>query len=216
MKAMKAIAAASLSSVLLSGGGAQAAPVLMDFEGGLPVFVRTNLVLNGFRVSPFCHFDFQNFFGRNNNTGIAMGFDMSGCLDPGSTNANYLGAGVAGAANTLVFIDLGGILFDLLSLNGTTDLTVLSSNGGSFSFPLLGPPPLDNEAFRPQNFTGAQWTGLQWIAFQGGGGGAPTTPLDNIRFNVNAVPEPTTLALLAMGLAAAGWRRRHQGRGVVG
>jgi hypothetical protein len=209
MKLTNIMSTALASCALLGSSTAMAAPVLLDFEGGLPSFVQTNLVMSGFRVSPLCHFDFQSFGGRGNSTGIAMGFDMSGCLTPGSTNASYLGAGIAAAADTLVFIDLGSALFDLISLNGTTDLRVLSSNGGSFGFSVL-PPPGDNTAFRPQIFSGAQWTGLSWIAFQGGGGGAPTTPLDNILFNVNAVPEPTTLAMVGLALAAGGAARRRK------
>jgi hypothetical protein len=193
---------------------AQAAPVLMDFEGGLPDLVKTNLVLNGFRVSPLCHFDFLNF-GRPSSTGVAMGFDMSGCLDPGSTNANYLGLGVAGAERSLVFIDLAGQQFDLTSLSGTTDLKVLSSKGGSFLFPIL-PLPSPVGEFRSQSFSGAQWTGLTWIAFEGGGGGVPSTPLDNILFNVNAVSEPTSLALVCLSLAGVGlFGRRPQRRQVL-
>jgi hypothetical protein len=155
-----------------------------------------------------------NFSERGNNSGVAMGFDFSGCPNVWPIKSNYLGAGIAAAANTSVFIDLDGRRFDLLSLNGTVHLRVLSSNGGFFEF-FVQPAPYDNFAFHPQSFSGPEWTGLSWIAFQGGFGGAPTTPVDNILFNVNAVNEPATLALIGASLSALALACRRTRRSLV-
>jgi hypothetical protein len=48
-------------------------------------------------------------------------------------------------------------------------------------------------------------TGIQWNEAQEGSGGNEETALDNLR----VVPEPGTLALLGLGFAGFGWRRRR-------
>jgi hypothetical protein len=52
MNASKLVSIAALTTACLGVGKAYASPVLMDFEGGLPSTVTTNVVLNRFRVSP--------------------------------------------------------------------------------------------------------------------------------------------------------------------
>ena len=53
-------------------------------------------------------------------------------------------------------------------------------------------------------------TGIQWNEAHEGSGGNEETSLDNLRVIGAAVPAPSTLALLGLGLTGLAWRRRRR------
>ncbi len=203
---------------------ASASVVVMTFESGVPIDTGIaresfqNFIYEGFRVSPLCHVDVVGG-GRSGGTGFSLGYDSSGCLGgafirpdgtPGwdGPNRNYLGNGTAAQGQSMVYIDLNGMFFDLTSISLTPDAGIISSNGGRYvQSSVIGALDWTNV-----QFSGPRWTNLTWIALLGGGGGAPSTPVDNITFNIAAtsVPEPASWMLAACGLLACTMARRRK------
>ena len=84
--------------------------------------------------------------------------------------------------------------------SGNVTITGTYSAGGTIVDTILFTP-----FFATYNFSSA-WIGLSSINFQGFGGAS----YDNIVLNEASVPEPTTLALLGLGIFGLGFSRRKR------
>lgn len=146
-----------------------------------------------------------------------VGFGNTGVLNgAGNGYDNTFGAGVRRAGNnTLAFKqfvpDYGPSLLAWLTGDGDAAYAIGDSGGGTFiNGELVGvnsfifnesgdPPTLPNYGFASQN---------GGVPYFGSGAIDLTDPTMRAWVTANAVPEPTTMALLAMGIAAAARRKR--------
>ena len=199
-------AAAAVAALAVAHQPAQASMVSVDFES-VPAGYGTssNLVSDGVVFSPDCHYDIPTFYSPGNTpapSGHWIGFDASGCSDPAKTNPDYLGGQRYSGANLYVALDGGGAFtldsFDFMQI-GMAGMTMRSSNGGVASVGTVSNTHYD--------FSAPEWTGIDWLLFSTFAG-APVG-LDNLRLDVQGVPEPGSvlLALSALLTAAAAGAR---------
>lgn len=94
-------------------------------------------------------------------------------------------------------ISLVGNLVGGGTLNAAFNLDGIVSTGGSINF---------------ETFTLSGWTNLESVVFLATAGNGPAMfwGLDNINTTSASVPEPTTAALLALGLAGIGFSRKSK------
>jgi hypothetical protein len=184
---------------------AQAATIVLDMEDLPAGYVQPqNQFSQGFRLSPRCHFDIATD-GRENVSGQWLGFDEGGCDNPRYTNPNYFGREIPGIGAALVFVDRAGEKFDFLAFAHAGDtLRVISSAGATVTL-----RSTTDGRFETFKLPGDGWREISWVAFVGGRGGAPTTPIDNLTFDVDAAPAgaPAAFSALLLGLGVLRLRR---------
>jgi hypothetical protein len=170
-------------AALLMLSGAQAATVVIDFDGATSGgLLTTDYVEDGFTMESISgHYDIW----------------ASG----GTGGSQYLGLDVTLEDPPSSVVEFTGGIFDLLSLDvlyepglGESQF-ITSSAGGSMSLETLG----------IQNFSGSGWTDLTWIRLSNnieiGGPGFDTLTL-------NTVPVPAAIWLFGSALGLLGWMRR--------
>ena len=188
----------------------RAAPVMtIDFDKETPRFLQaSNTIIDGFRFSPNCHYDLDGPRpgGLGFNDTNWMGFDGSGCFAGADAlfNKDFLGPAQYGRASSDfhegMWFDFFEHPFTLESAFFNDHLQVISSKGGF----------IDDTGRGMLNFTGSQWTGVQWImVLHQTSFGAPVG-FDQltVRAAVHAVPEPSSLGVMAVAMAVVGLTRR--------
>jgi hypothetical protein len=183
------LAATTLGVAALGTAGAE--PVVITF-GGIGDLHTDNFVAQGFVFSPSCHYDFVH---------QAMAFDRSGCSDPQYVNPAYLGGNAHDNSRAFLYVArVGGGTFSLKSLDlfiPAAGFDVTSSKGGYELF-------IETSAVE-QQFQGAAWTELDWVRMSTTSGLA----VGFTEFVADAkLPEPATLALVALALAGLPAMRR--------
>jgi hypothetical protein len=215
------LAAVSLTAALLNSS-ASANVLTIGFEDGPyasavlpygPTSGTNNFSTDHFSFSPACHFDWEAVAdGAPAPYGHWLGFDTSGCYDPSAGspggnigyNTNYLGPGGPTLLQSKLFVQQEfGFQFTLESFIFATiasdsgGLVVRSSKGGFFS---TGYP---DGNFAQHNFSGAEWTDVNWLEFTSIAPGAPVG-FDKLVLSSSAIPEPGALHLALLACAAAG------------
>lgn len=152
-------------------------------------------------------------------TNVATTPPTPGLQTYGTLNPRYAGSAALAALNpnsitTLARVD--GAAFDLFSidiarLNKSSDgsttsipltFTAVKEDGSSFT-PVAATVVVGNDQFQTVNFTTTtEVTSVSW------GQESPFHQFDNV--TVSAVPEPTSLAFLGVGLGVAGVRRARR------
>jgi hypothetical protein len=154
-------------------------------------------------------------FDQGNLTAISAGFQQ---FDPTATGVFALDNYAPGAFDASVSFDtkatsnsFGGsaiymVLYKGVSVAAATELFVAQMNAIFPTDPNIGAPLLGYVNFSPSNITNLV------VGTQGGpahdygyGGGAQPT------FGMEAIPEPSRVMLLGLGLAGLGMRRRRVG-----
>jgi hypothetical protein len=214
------------SALLAIASQVSAATLTFDFENVPAGDHRSNLLYQGFRFSPNCHYDLLGPGGtlRGYQESSWMGFDGSACYQEDGYNRSFLGPEIYRVGTTpgggpplmpVLFIDFQGKPFDLQSIwFNTPYLELLTSNLGYFAhrFPLPNPNlPVDF------SLRGREFQDLQWILLRNPGDAGAPFGFDNlvVRVDANDLPEPGSagLACTALGLLlAAGARRRLKSR----
>ncbi|HEY5755620.1 MAG TPA: PEP-CTERM sorting domain-containing protein [Steroidobacter sp.] len=132
-------------------------------------------------------------------------------------DSNYLSSDSGGRSITMQFSilgteyrDLGGFQPTSLTISNAADGQHLAlhfdANRAIYTFEIVGPPnsmfgSLDVRSFNPETFSLIGGTGF--FGFPSGAAGTSFS-FDTVHFNVEPVPEPATLTLLCLGLAALG------------
>jgi hypothetical protein len=186
--------------------------VTVTFDGLPEAQSSSDFTTGGVTFSPSCHYDLQvHVNGRPDLTTNWLGFDPGTCSGAGQ-NAAYLGAGKPGNSAANLYVALaGGGAFDLKSFNFISvipdgfDFTLTSSKGGTGNFAYTG------GIGTLYGFSGAEWSGLDWLIFSTGAIGGPVG-FDNLALDVNSVAEPTSAASFGLALAAMAVVRLRQNR----
>ncbi len=114
------------------------------------------------------------------------------------------------------YLDLGGFLPTSLTISNAADGQHLALNFNAnrtiYTFEIVGPPnsmfeSLDVRSFNPETFSLIGGTGF--FGFPSGLEGTSFS-IDTVHFNVESVPEPATLTLFCLGLAALGISTRRR------
>jgi hypothetical protein len=197
----------------ISVHSASANLVTVTFDGMPAASSSNDFSTDGVTFSPSCHYDRQaHVNGRPDLTTNWLGFDPGASCTGAGQNAAYLGAGKAGnsVANLYVALDGGGT-FDMKSFNfmsidpDSFGFTLTSSKGGIGNYSYSG------GIGTLYDFSGADWSGLDWLIFSTGFIGAPVG-FDNLTLDVNSVPEPTSTALFGLALTAMAIVRQRKNR----
>jgi hypothetical protein len=174
-----------------------------DFKGVIGRFTITNSAIS-------------TNFGEGNLTAISAGFQQ---FDPTVTGVFGLDNYDAGAFDAQVIFDtkttsnsFGGsaiymVLYKGASIAAATELFVAQMNSVFPTDPNVGAPLTGSVSLRPSNITdlvvGTQGGAAHDYGFDGGG------PLPT--FGLAAIPEPSRMMLLGLGLVGFGMRRRRGG-----
>jgi hypothetical protein len=196
-------AIAVAGTALLLSGRSVAATVVMDFDSTPDVWggvQTTNLLIEGFRVSPSRHVDIFDYGNPDDynipSASVAMGWDSGGGLNP-----DFLGAT---CVTNCVYIDLPGQTFSLESLvHWGFTTTVISSKGGVVVM-------ADYRDYVPTTYTfsGPEWQDVQWLLFEAiDNVGAPRRFVDDLSFAV--VPIPAAAWLFGGALGMLGMLKRN-------
>jgi hypothetical protein len=207
------LGAAVFCAAAFSVHSANANLVTVTFDGMPAASSSSDFSTDGVTFSPSCHYDLQaHVNGRPDLTTNWLGFDPGASCTGAGQNAAYLGAGKAGnsVANLYVALDGGGT-FDMKSFNfmsidpDSFGFTLTSSKGGIGNYSYAG------GIGTLYGFSGADWSGLDWLIFSTGSIGAPVG-FDNLTLDVNSVPEPTSTALFGLALTAMAIVRQRKNR----
>ena len=212
------VAAASL---LMFGSQASARLVTLDFENlaATGAGQSSNVVIDGFRFSPNCHYDAlpasnsPNQFVRGyQNTGW-IGTDSSGCSR--SSNADFLGPDgydpIPGQSpfSAVLWIDYFEQTFSLESVFlNFQGLQIATSKGGLYTASL----PYQPAGFPVVTFNSPFFNDVQWVMLIVNGSGGPLG-LDHMTFrvaDVMQIPEPASGALAGIALAMLVATRRRK------
>lgn len=181
----------ALGTALLAAAPAQAETATLAFNDLSPGLYGSNLAYQGYVISPSHNFAIVS-------AGTPPQFAPSAFLGISqSTVLNTANAGFMGTAGSLLYIARAdGLPFTLESLTSVgAQWGVSSSNSGAQGFLSSG----------AASFSGAEWTGVQWLQF--GAGSGDFRGFDNLV--LTAVPEPASGLLLLMGAAVLAAARRR-------
>ncbi len=183
--------------------GASAA--VADFESKQPFYCDFNDQVDGGLT--FNHDFAACFYGPSNNADFPTP-NTSNVMGIGFSNIDI--ATQSGDVFDLVKLDLafgpfnhGGLTSDTTRVTGT-----LAAGGTLETVLTVG--------FGFQTYT-LNWQGLSGVRFEQLAQGSEYLSFDNVTYNVAAVPEPATWAMMlgGFGLAGASMRRRSTGRAVL-
>ena len=158
--------------------------------------------------------DIHYLFTLNWESGSLMGTSSSGSLSfdesLAAPNAEYFGTASLSSFSLAVggtFYSLADIAVGFLTFDANADLRLLgvgTSCGPHFCTIIPGDPPGFLMVYDSQSQLD-RFFGLYWPAEADQSYGAGT-------FEVAAIPEPSTMALLLAGTGLLAWRRRRDGR----
>jgi hypothetical protein len=173
---------------------ANAALITLDFNNLTPGYFAEDLNLQGFRLSPNCHYDAIPSGGYSGSAWL--GFDTSGCS--GSLfNPDYVGPPPTLPNTARLYVDLYGAEFSLVSVYDVIPFyEIYSSKGGHVA---LGTSR--DRGCRTLACEGDEWTGIQWLLFDSPGSPGQADGFDHLVLDIPVkVPEPGTLLLLTASL----------------
>jgi hypothetical protein len=184
---------------VISISSALAGPITVTFDDVPAGWAPSNIVVDGMMFSPSSHYDLLATTAFQPARNHWIGFDES----PSFKNSDYLAPSGFGAGMYVTTAE--GEQFDLLALTFVSNYPdygwyqLESSNGGIAEISYM------NGEYVTYNFSGPEWTNLNWLMFHGGGG-APQG-FDDLTVNVHSVDEPMPLTMfLLSGLIIAGMR----------
>ncbi len=141
------------------------------------------------------------YIGLGNSFAVEFDTWNNGAIDGGS--ANHVGINQNGSVNSLARVHLGSLPLETTNLNNWHTAQVDMSSSGLLTVAINGTTYLSH------TLTG--YSNAAYFGFTGSTGGARDEHhIDNWTVSVAQAPEPTTLAILGLGLAGIGFSRRKR------